>query len=101
MVLRSPINASGYVRVSGCFRLHNRKAHDFTMDTEMDPELLALMLAHEEGTATAEETLDLFSNLIQTGQAWTLQGSYGRAAEALITAGFLDDEGTILRGIDE
>jgi hypothetical protein len=36
---------------------------------------------------TEEEMIPFFQDLIDTGLAWTLQGSYGRAANALILAG--------------
>jgi hypothetical protein len=38
-----------------------------------------LMMAWEGGKMTAEEYLHLFSALIENGQAWTLQGMYGRS----------------------
>ena len=36
---------------------------------------------------TEEEVIKFFQDLIDTGMAWTLQGSYGRTAKALIEAG--------------
>lgn len=41
--------------------------------------------------------LRLFSHLLKTGMAWTLQGSYGRAAEALIDRGAIAPNGDILQ----
>ena len=39
--------------------------------------------------------LELFAELISNGMAWTLQGSYGRTASALIDAGYIDTDGNI------
>ena len=39
------------------------------------------------------EILQLFSELINNGMAWTLQGSYGRTASALIDAGYISEDG--------
>ena len=50
---------------------------------------------------THEEMLDLFSRLIETGLAWTLQGSYGRTARDLISNGFIDMAGNILIDLQE
>lgn len=47
----------------------------------------AIML-YEEGSLDDEDTTELFQHLIDSGDAWTLQGSYGRMATALIEAGY-------------
>ena len=54
------------------------------------------IIAYEQGELDEEETLALFSKLIVSGLAWTLQGHYGRTARDLIEGGLLDREGTIL-----
>lgn len=54
------------------------------------------IIRYEAGDLDEEETLDLFSQLIRTGMAWTLQGHYGRTAKSLIDAGAIDWDGTIL-----
>jgi hypothetical protein len=58
--------------------------------------LIELIMAYEDGTLTDPQILELFSQLIKTGQAWSLQGSYGRMARNLIEAGYLDKAGNIL-----
>jgi hypothetical protein len=44
-------------------------------------------MAYEDGSLDETATIELFQHLIATGAAWSLQGSYGRTAEALIEAG--------------
>lgn len=39
--------------------------------------------------------LELFANLIKTGQAWNLQGHYGRMAQALIDKELINRQGII------
>lgn len=45
------------------------------------------IIAYENGELSEEEAIELFQDLIDSGQAWTLQGHYGRTAAALIDAG--------------
>lgn len=63
-------------------------------------DLLGKIIAHESGELDDNDTLELFSELIKTGQAWTLQGHYGRTATALIDSGYLSKTGDILCSID-
>jgi hypothetical protein len=58
------------------------------------------IMAFEQGDLGNEEILKLFSELIKNGHAWSLQGSYGRAAKSLIDQGYLDEQGTILKDIE-
>jgi len=58
-------------------------------------DLTGSIMAYEDGTIGAREALDLFSHLIRTGMAWTLQGSYGRSAAALIENGMITRAGVI------
>ncbi|MFE9925178.1 hypothetical protein ACFYQA_27470 [Streptomyces sp. NPDC005774] len=53
------------------------------------------LITYEEGQLGDSETLDLFSILVRSGMAWTLQGSYGRTASELIHAGYLTHDGEI------
>jgi hypothetical protein len=48
-----------------------------------------LMMAWEGGEISDEETTELFQELVNTGQAWRLQGMYGRQAQALLDAGYI------------
>ncbi len=53
------------------------------------------IIAYEQGELSANEILDLFSGLVGTGLVYRLQGSYGRTAEALIKAGYLNTDGKV------
>jgi len=55
------------------------------------------IIAFEEGTLEDDEMFELFQQLVDSGQAWTLQGFYGRMACRLIAAGHVKvSEGTVL-----
>ena len=60
-------------------------------------DLVDKIIAYESGELNDNEVLELFSELVKSGQAWTLQGSYGRMAMALINAGYLSRNGDILK----
>lgn len=45
------------------------------------------IIAFETGELDWDGTIELFQYLVDTGLAWKLQGTYGRAAQALINAG--------------
>ena len=57
---------------------------DFVMRLEQDP-----------GGMSLREHVEGFGRLVRTGDAWTLQGSYGRQAKHLIELGYLDPDGTV------
>jgi hypothetical protein len=48
------------------------------------------IIDYEMGTIGEEELLELFQHLVNTGMAWTLQGSYGRMADFLIEHGLIE-----------
>lgn len=50
-------------------------------------DLTGQIMLYEEGQLDEESVIDLFQFLVNTGLAWSLQGSYGRTAIALIQEG--------------
>jgi len=44
------------------------------------------IISYESGKLNANEVVELFQELIDSGLAWNLQGHYGRTAYALIEA---------------
>ncbi len=53
------------------------------------------IIAYETGTLDDEGCLELFAELIANGQAWSLQGHYGRTASHLIEQGYISREGVV------
>ena len=58
-----------------------------------DFDLLGFIMELEDGEVTEDDVIVGFQHLIDTGQAWTLQGSYGRMARNLIEAGVCTPRG--------
>jgi hypothetical protein len=52
-------------------------------------DLLDFMIKWESGETTAEEEIQLFQGLVNSGMAWQLQGAYSRQAQALLNAGLI------------
>lgn len=50
--------------------------------------MLNQVIAYEQGELDEEGIVDMFQELINSGMAWKMQGSYGRTAKALIDAGY-------------
>ena len=50
-------------------------------------DVIGAIIAYENGDLDDTEIIELFQHLVDTGLAWSLQGSYGRMAATLIQAG--------------
>jgi len=48
------------------------------------------IIAYEQGDLDEDATIELFQELVNSGLAWQLQGSYGRTAQSLIDAGLVE-----------
>lgn len=48
------------------------------------------IIRYENGEMTEEEVITFFQGLVNTGLAWSLQGHYGRTAQALIEDGLIE-----------
>ena len=59
------------------------------------------IIAYEQGELSDQEVVRLFADLVRSGMAWSLQGSYGRTATALIKEGWIDREGNVTLAVLE
>lgn len=62
------------------------------MEEEVKIPLVSLIIDFEQGLLDDDATLALFQELVDTGLAWQLQGSYGRTARDLIEAGLITEK---------
>ena len=61
-------------------------------------DLMGHIISYESGELSSDGLLALFSHLVKTVLAWSLQGAYGRTAAGLIEAGLIEAKtGHILR----
>jgi hypothetical protein len=51
--------------------------------------LVGKIIDFESGQLSEEGIIELFQELVDTGMAWKLQGSYGRGAQSLIEQGLI------------
>jgi hypothetical protein len=59
------------------------------------------IIRYEDGGMTEAEVIEFFQNLVDTGLAWKLQGSYGRTAKELINYGWVKTPAEEIFGNDE
>lgn len=55
--------------------------------------LASQIIAYESGELDENEVIELFQYMVNLGVVWSLQGSYGRTAKALIEAGLIFPKG--------
>ena len=61
-----------------------------------DYDMIGGIIAYETGELSEAGMIRLFAYLIETKQAWELQGHYGRTAHDLIVNEIIDTDGNIL-----
>lgn len=61
----------------------------------MKSDLVDKIMDYESGELDDMETLDFFGALISSGLAWTISGSYGRTAQAMIDDGWIFNNGDL------
>ena len=59
------------------------------------------IMDYESGELNDKEIIEMFSDMVKTGVAWSLQGHYGRTAEAFIFNEIIDKQGNILIDLNE
>jgi hypothetical protein len=53
-------------------------------------DVTSAIIAYEADEMDVDDTIELFQHLLDSGMVWQLQGSYGRMADRLIKAGFIN-----------
>ena len=59
------------------------------MTSKRSYDSVGAIIAFEQGDLDKEKVIELFQHLVDTGLAWKLPGSYGRAAARLIELGLV------------
>lgn len=75
-----------FPRMPGPDSASNEKKNQPERNKKMT-DLLDKIMDYEEGNMDEDQIIEFFQELIDSGLAWTLQGSYGRMAKALIDNG--------------
>jgi len=57
--------------------------------TDKHRDIVGDIIRFKQGEMSEEEIIQFFQQLVDSRLAWQLQGSYGRMAERLITAGLV------------
>lgn len=57
--------------------------------------IVSSIIQYESGEMDTTETVEFFAELIKSGMAYNLQGSYGRMANALIERGLISSDGVV------
>lgn len=52
-------------------------------------DVTSAIIDYEQDNLSNDQVIELFQHLVDTGMAWTLQGSYGRTAQGLINIGLV------------
>ena len=60
-----------------------------TLNADGKFDITERIIAYETGELSHEGFVELFQYLVDTGLAWSLQGSYGRLAQILIADGVI------------
>ena len=69
---------------------------DATEMGERDMLLFDRIIDYEQCELDHAQMVALFADLVRTGLAWHLQGSYGRTAQSLIEAGYITRSGDVI-----
>jgi len=59
------------------------------------------IIAYESGEMPEEDVVPFFQSLVDSGMAWKLQGSYGRAAVSLIEQGLVKPTTPLAQKMEE
>jgi hypothetical protein len=62
----------------------------------MDTLTFIMTVESDLDSLTVEEYVDGMAEMVKSNMAWNLQGSWGRAAMALIDGGIVNDRGEVI-----